>query len=97
MALKHFKPTTPSQRELVLVDRSALWKGKPVKTLTEGLNKNEDGSVDVYFGPKAPDGEEANWLPTVAGKRFFLLFRFYGTKPAVFDQSWQLNDVEKLD
>ena len=40
MVLKHFKPTTPSQRELVLVDRSALWKGKPVKTLTEGLNKS---------------------------------------------------------
>ncbi|MCH2546810.1 MAG: 50S ribosomal protein L2 [Alphaproteobacteria bacterium] len=39
MALKKFKPTTPSQRELVLIDRSALWKGKPVKALTEGLSK----------------------------------------------------------
>ncbi len=37
MALKTYKPTTPSRRQLVLVDRSALWKGKPVKTLTEGL------------------------------------------------------------
>lgn len=40
MALKTFKPTTPSQRQLVLVDRSELWKGKPVKQLTEGLNKS---------------------------------------------------------
>lgn len=39
MALKTFKPTTPAQRQLVLVDRSELWKGKPVKQLTEGLNK----------------------------------------------------------
>ncbi len=39
MALKHFRPVTPSQRQLVLVDRSALWKGKPVKALTEGLHK----------------------------------------------------------
>ncbi len=39
MALKTYKPVTPSQRGLVLVDRSALWKGKPVKTLTEGLSK----------------------------------------------------------
>ena len=39
MALKSFNPTTPSRRELVLVDRSALWKGKPVKELTEGLSK----------------------------------------------------------
>ena len=39
MALKKFNPTTPSQRELVLVDRSALHKGDPVKALTQGLSK----------------------------------------------------------
>lgn len=40
MALKHFKPITPSLRQLVQVDRSELYKGKPVKKLTEGLSKN---------------------------------------------------------
>ena len=40
MALKNFKPVTPSQRGLVLVDRSGLWKGKPVKSLTVGLHSN---------------------------------------------------------
>ena len=40
MALKSYKPTTASQRQLVLVDRSGLWKGKPVKALIEGLNKH---------------------------------------------------------
>ncbi|NHO33249.1 50S ribosomal protein L2 [Acetobacter fallax] len=39
MALKHFNPVTPSLRGTVLVDRSELWKGKPVKQLTEGKNK----------------------------------------------------------
>jgi len=39
MALKSFNPTTPGRRGLVLVDRSQLWKGKPVKSLTEGLTK----------------------------------------------------------
>ncbi len=39
MALKKFNPRTPGQRQLVIVDRSGLWKGKPVKTLTEGLSK----------------------------------------------------------
>jgi len=39
MALKTYNPTTPSQRHLVLVDRSELWKGKPVKALTEGLKQ----------------------------------------------------------
>ena len=40
MALKQHKPTTPSQRQLVLVDRSGLWKGDPEKSLTEGLSKH---------------------------------------------------------
>ena len=49
MALKKFNPTTPSQRNLVLVDKSALYKGGPVKKLTEGLSKtggrNNSGHV----------------------------------------------------
>jgi len=49
MALKTFRPVTPSQRQLVLVDRSELWKGKPVKRLTEGKRKtggrNNNGRI----------------------------------------------------
>ncbi|HJT08136.1 MAG TPA: 50S ribosomal protein L2 [Stellaceae bacterium] len=41
MALKSFKPTTPGQRQLIIVDRSELWKGRPIKALTEG--KREKG------------------------------------------------------
>lgn len=48
MALKTFNPTTPGQRQLVMVDRSALYKGKPVKALTEGKlssgGRNNTGS-----------------------------------------------------
>ena len=39
MALKQFNPTTPGRRGLVLVDRSGIWRGKPEKSLTEGLRK----------------------------------------------------------
>ena len=39
MALKNYKPTSPGQRGLVLVDKSGLWKGRPEKTLTRGLTK----------------------------------------------------------
>jgi large subunit ribosomal protein L2 len=52
MALKTYNPTTPSQRELVLVDKSPLWKGKPVKALTQGLTKsggrNNHGRVTMW-------------------------------------------------
>jgi len=59
------------------------------------LKKNKDGSTTIYFGTKAPKGKEINWIPTVEGRRFFLLFRFYGPQKGVFDGSWELNDVEK--
>ena len=53
MALKTFKPTTPSLRQLVLVDRSDLHKGKPVKALTEGKSskggRNNNGRITVRF------------------------------------------------
>jgi large subunit ribosomal protein L2 len=53
MALKTFKPVTPSLRQLVIVDRSELYKGKPVKTLTEGKTsnggRNNAGRVTVRF------------------------------------------------
>src|SRR5947209_9901736 len=53
MALKTYKPVTPSQRQLVLVDRSALYKGKPVKQLTEGKSssggRNNNGRITVRF------------------------------------------------
>ena len=52
MALKHYNPTTPSQRQLVTVDRSELWKGKPVKKLTRGLTKsggrNNKGRITMW-------------------------------------------------
>jgi large subunit ribosomal protein L2 len=52
MALKTFKPTTPSQRQLVIVDRSELWKGDAVKHLTEGLRsaggRNNTGRTTMF-------------------------------------------------
>jgi len=53
MALKHFNPTTPSLRGTVLIDRSELWKGKPVKALTEGKShsggRNNHGRTTSFF------------------------------------------------
>ena len=45
---------------------------------SQGLQKNADGSVDIYFGPKALAGNEANWVPTNPSGEFEVLFRFYG-------------------
>ncbi len=61
------------------------------------VRRNEDGSVDIYFGPEAPAGLESNWLPTDPERRFFLLARFYGPQPEIVNGSFELNDIERLD
>ncbi len=58
---------------------------------------NADGSVDVYFGAKAPKGKEKNWVPTNAKKGFFVVFRFYGPEEGYINKTWVLNDFELID
>jgi hypothetical protein len=58
--------------------------------------KNADGSVDVYFGPKALEGQESNGIPTAANKEYFLYFRFYGPQPPLFAKTWKLPDLEQV-
>jgi hypothetical protein len=65
-------------------------------SLDKRLSKNVDGSVDVYFGPKASVGEGSNWIETPAGTSWFPWFRFYGPEKALFDKSWTMPDIEKV-
>ncbi len=58
---------------------------------------NADGPVDVYFGPKAPKGQEKNWIKTDADKGFFVVFRFYGPLDGYIDKTWVLNDFELME
>ena len=63
---------------------------------TEGLIKNADGSVDIYFGPKAPRGKEANWVQTNKGQSFFVYLRLYGPEQSYFDQSFPMKKIERI-
>ena len=60
------------------------------------LMKNADGSVDLYFGPKAPAGKEKNWVQTLPGKHWFTYMRFYGPTQAYFDKSWKMDDIKEV-
>jgi hypothetical protein len=64
-----------------------------VGSLTKGLLVNADGSVDVYFGPKAPVGKEANWVQTVPGKGWNTLLRLYGPLEPWFDKTWRPGEI----
>ena len=56
--------------------------------------QNPDGSYDVYFGPEPPAGKESNWVQTVAGKGWHMLFRLYGPEQAWFDKTWRPSEIE---
>jgi hypothetical protein len=65
-----------------------------VSSQTQGLKVNDDGSVDVYFGPSAPAGLEKNWTQTVAGKSWNILLRLYGPEKPFFDKTWRPGEIE---
>ena len=65
-----------------------------VSSQTKGLKVNDDGSVDVYFGPEAPAGEETNWAQTVPGKSWNILLRLYGLEKPFFDKTWRPGEIE---
>ncbi len=62
---------------------------------SDTMQVKDDGSYDIYFGPKAPKGKESNWIPT--GKPFFLLFRLYGPESKDFFKTWHLGDMVKIN
>jgi hypothetical protein len=66
-----------------------------------GFNKvatNDDGSVDLYFGPEKPAGApDSNWIQTVKGRNFLVALRLYGTGVEFYDQTWKPDDVVKLE
>jgi hypothetical protein len=73
--------------------RRAKWAGR--SSQTPGLQKNPDGSADIFFGPKTPAGGPSNWIPTDPKGCFEVLARFYGPQKPLFDKTWRLPDIEK--
>jgi hypothetical protein len=99
----HVPPDAPVQQywSVTAYDREthALIKGMDRASRASNaadLTKNADGSVDIWFGPKAPGGKQANWIPTDPNRRFELMFRLYAPTKGLFDKTWTLPDVEKV-
>jgi len=67
-----------------------------VGSLTKGLLVNTDGSVDVYFGPKAPVDKANNWVQTVPGKGWNTLLRLYGPLEPWFNKTWRPGEIEPM-
>jgi len=90
---------------IVLYDpqtRSQLQTSQPFPSYNSEKHKgkvevNDDGSVDLYMGPKAPAGKEANWLQTVPEKGWFLVLRLYSPTEPWFDKTWRPGEIELVN
>jgi hypothetical protein len=60
------------------------------------LDKNSDGSIDIYFGPQPPEGKEKNWIQTVENKGWFVILRIYGPLEPWFDKTWKPGEIELI-
>ncbi|MCA9117758.1 MAG: DUF1254 domain-containing protein, partial [Planctomycetaceae bacterium] len=80
--------------------RSELQTSQPFPSKNnkrDQLAVNDDGSIDLYFGPTAPAGRESNWIQTVPGKGWYTLLRLYGPLEPWFDKTWRPGDFEPID
>jgi len=57
---------------------------------------NADGSYDIFFGPKPPEGKQGNWVQTIPGRGWFPMVRIYGPKKEAFDGTWKLGDISEM-
>jgi len=76
---------------------SGLANGQPFPSLgsRDMPAQNADGSTDLYLGPSAPEGKQANWLATVPGKGYFAILRLYSPTEAAINKSWKPGDIER--
>jgi len=98
----HLPPNIPVNNfwSVIVYDsqtRSQLQTDQEWPTVTsqnKDTQGNADGSVDVYFGPKAPAGKEGNWVQTIPGKGWNVMMRLYGPLDPWFDKTWRPGEIE---
>lgn len=78
--------------------RSLLANGeeKPARNSYDDLRWNDDGSIDVYFGPNPPEGYEQNWIKTLPDQGWSIFIRLYGPLQSYFDQTWKPDDIVRV-
>jgi len=83
----------PQTRSMLQTDQQFPSTGSQKK----GIVINPDTSVDVYFGPESPPGNEANWVQTIPGKGWWVALRLYGPLEPWFDKTWRPGEIEVVD
>jgi hypothetical protein len=99
----HVPPNVPARRfwDITLYDnqtRSLVQTDQPfpgVTSIDPETVMNADGSCDVYIGPKKPE-EKVNWIQSIPGKGWNLLWRIYGPEQEWYDKKWRPSEIEEV-
>jgi hypothetical protein len=62
-------------------------------SLGDTVVPDDDGGFTIWFAPEAPEGHDANWIQTVAGRSWFPMLRLYGPLETWFDKTWRPGDI----
>jgi hypothetical protein len=99
----HIPPNVPVQRSWTVtaydLDTACFIRNSirvAISSTECTLEKNADGSIDLYFGPRSPEGKEGNWIHTVPGHRWFTVFRMDSPARAFFDKTWVLSNLVRV-
>jgi hypothetical protein len=99
----HVPPNVPARQfwaaTVYDLETAALVREAPrveLSSYDSALQRNADGSYDLYFGPRAPEGKEPNWIDTSNVGTWFTMFRCYEPTPELFGGTWRLPDLDKL-
>jgi hypothetical protein len=82
------------------MSRSMLHNGQRFPSVSQQAKPqaNDDGSIDVFFGPgPVPAGQERNWIQTLPDRGWFAILRLYGPLQPFFDHSWKADDIVPID
>ena len=100
----HLPPNIPAKEywSVLVYDSQTnliIKNGQPwpsVYSSSKDLVINPDGSVDVWFGPRAQTSREHNWIKTLPEEGWTLMLRLYGTMDSWFDPTWKPGEIEHL-
>lgn len=98
----HVPPNVPAKRfwDVTVYDnqtRSLLQTDYAYPGVTSSdpkTTKNADGSYDIYFGPNRPTDKPVNWIQTIPGKGWNVLWRIYGPLEAWYAKAWRPGEIE---
>lgn len=78
----------------LIIQNDQLWPS--VHSNCRKLIVNQDDSVDIWFGPVAPEGKAINWLQTLPGKEWYIVLRIYNAPESCFSGSWKPGEIQEV-